>query len=111
MTHLVAHDETVTALAWTSDACYLASVSEGYSLRLYSVLDSGLGDFTSTLIVELSTEPSMVRCLAFMGDVLVSGGEHGSLHAWDVARGGGGNLSPVEGDEAAFATVRRAPPV
>ena len=66
----------------------MASAADDCSLRLYRVLGSGVGgEATGDLILELSLDDGVaLRCLSFVGDNLLGGGDKGTLSVWQVQR-------------------------
>ena len=92
--HLPAHEGAVTAVAWTDDGCFLASAAKDGTVRLYSVLSTGVGggalvdaldDDEPTCVDELGQVASFcVMSLHFVGDQLIGVGEQGGIAMWEV---------------------------
>eukprot|EP01051_Picozoa_sp_SAG22_P013683 SAG22_NODE_1559_length_4124_cov_4.090186_2_plen_1021_part_00 len=86
------HETTVNAVAWTQDAAFLASAADDQSVRLYRVLGTGIGgEAEARLVCEVTVvegECCSMRCLAFIGDRLIGGGDFGTLSVWTITRDG-----------------------
>eukprot|EP01052_Picozoa_sp_SAG31_P006056 SAG31_NODE_274_length_18666_cov_72.753972_18_plen_394_part_00 len=91
------HETLVSAVAWTEDASYLASAADDQTIRLYRILSTGIGgEADASFLCEITagaspnngrpSDNTSMRCLKFVGDNLLGGGDNGTLSAWRLER-------------------------
>ena len=99
------HQGAVTAVAWTSDGCFVASAGEDLVVRLHRVLGTGVSGLAAVEHLLDVTTFGVVHALEWVGDSLLGGGDEALLEVRAPSLEGGsspelGGCTGVAADSA-----------